>query len=161
MRATDENAGAGRCWHGGGKCNCCLINFRSRIRPDLHRINRSSSIPTPTPTIQAQWTLLSWIVSSSKAFLVRIPAYPSRFRSLGNLSKTQARRNINQPHTSTTIVNRLHPTLVYQVNNPSAALSLLPADSKDVTMNAVPSGTSHRRYSPIIERKFRRGRSYV
>ena len=28
-------------------------------------------------------------------------------------------------------------------------------------MNAVPSGTSHHRYSPIIEREFRRGRSYV
>ena len=92
---------------------------------------------------------------------MRTPAYPSRFRSLGNLSKTPARRNINQPHTSTTIVNRLHPTLVYQVNNPSAALSLLPTDFEDVTMNAVPSGTSHPRSSPIIDRKLRRGRSYV
>ena len=124
VRATNENAGTGRCWHGGGK-------YRSifGVASDWTCV-RSCSIPTPTPTTQAQWSLLSWIVSSSKAFSVRTPAYPSRFRSLGNLSKTQARRNINQPHTSTTIVNRLHPILVCQVSNPSAALSLLPTDRR-------------------------------
>ena len=94
-------------------------------------------------------------------FLRSYSCLPFAIPGLGNLSKTQVRRNINQPHTSTTIVNRLHPTLVYQVNNPSAAFSLLPTDSEDVTMNAVPSSTSHHRYNPIVERKFRRGRSYV
>lgn len=86
-------------------------------------------------------------MSNSNSFSVRTPPpCPARSRSLGNLSKNAgAYKTLISvtlpPQSSPDYI----PTLVYQsrahlaLNNPSAALSLLPPDSEDVTIKAVSS----------------------
>ena len=106
----------------------------------------SSSIPTPTLTIspQAQWALLGCTVPSSDSFSVCAPAYHSRSNSLGNFSKNAGTHQISINLTLPPQSSPDHiPTLVYRarvhlaLNNPSAALSLPPTDSEDVTTNAI------------------------
>ena len=46
VRATNENAGAGM----GGKYDYRLINFRSRIQPDLHQIEFNPNANTHDPS---------------------------------------------------------------------------------------------------------------
>lgn len=84
-------------------------------------------------------------MSNNNSFLVRTSAHLLRSHSLRNLSNTGAYKTLISltlpPQSSPDYV----PTLVYQarahlaLNNPSAALSLLPTDSEDVTIKAVSS----------------------
>ena len=83
-------------------------------------------------------------MSTSNSLSARIPAYPSRARSLSNLSKhAGAHKTLisltlplqPSPDCVHTLVHQAHAHLA--INNTSAALSILSTDSEYVTVRAV------------------------